>query len=81
MRPTPRPSTRGSKMPGIFLSKPLLTRSVSAWSLSEVKEQIQEAKSRIAERLLGKPAANHHPEESVSPTAYVASSNGQMDLI
>jgi len=49
--------------------------------LERVKEQIQEAKSRIAERLLGKSAANHHPEESVSPTAYVAGSNGQLDLI
>jgi lipoate synthase len=49
--------------------------------LDEVKRNIQDAKSRIAERLLGKPAANHHPQESVSPAAYVASSNGQLDLI
>jgi hypothetical protein len=49
--------------------------------LDEVKRNIQDSKSRIAERLLGKSAANHHPEESVSPTAYIARSTGQMDLI
>src|SRR5712692_1442788 len=35
--------------------------------LDEVKRNIQGAKSRIAERLLGKPTANHHPEETASP--------------
>jgi hypothetical protein len=49
--------------------------------LDEVKRNIQHAKSRIAERLLGKPAVNHHPEESGSPAIYVASSSGQLDLI
>jgi asparagine synthase (glutamine-hydrolysing) len=39
------------------------------------------AKSGVAERLLGKPAANRHPEELVSPAAYIARSTGQMDLI
>jgi hypothetical protein len=49
--------------------------------LEQVKGQIREAKLKIAERLLGKFAANHHPEESVSPAAYIARSTGQMDLI
>ena len=49
--------------------------------LDEVKRNIQDAKSRIAERLLGKPAANRHSDESVSPAAYIAGSNGQLDLI
>ena len=49
--------------------------------LDEVKRNIQNAKSRIAERLLGKPAVNHLPEESVSPAVYVAGSSGQLDLI
>jgi hypothetical protein len=49
--------------------------------LEEVKGKIQEAKSKIAERLLGKPAASRHPEETGSSAAYMASSNGQLDLI
>jgi len=49
--------------------------------LEEVKRKIQEAKSRISERLLGKPAASHHPEETGSSAAYMASSTGQLDLI
>jgi hypothetical protein len=49
--------------------------------LEEVKRNIQDAKSKIADRLLGKPAINHRPEESVSPAAYVASSRDQLDLI
>jgi hypothetical protein len=49
--------------------------------LDEVKRNIQHAKSRIAERLLGKPAVNHHPEQSVSPAVYAAGSSGQLDLI
>ena len=49
--------------------------------LEEVKRKIQDAKSRIAERLLGKPEASRHPEEAATSTAYMASSNGQLDLI
>lgn len=49
--------------------------------LEEVKGKIQEAKSRIAERLLGKTALNRHPEDSPSTNAYLAGSSGQLDLI
>ncbi len=49
--------------------------------LEEVKGKIQEAKSRIAERLLGRPAASHHREETAAPAAHMAGSNGQLDLI
>ena len=49
--------------------------------LEEVKGKIQEAKSRIAERLLGKTALNRHPEDSPSTSAYLAGSSGQLDLI
>ena len=49
--------------------------------LEEVKGKIQEAKSRIAERLLGKTVLTNHSQESVSTTAYRAGSTGQLDLI
>ena len=49
--------------------------------LEEVKGKIQEAKSRIAERLLGKTALSRHPEDSPSTSAYLAGSSGQLDLI
>jgi hypothetical protein len=49
--------------------------------LERVKEQIQEAKSRIAERLLGKSAATNHSQEPAATTAYLVSSTGQLDLI
>jgi len=49
--------------------------------LEEVKGKIQEAKSRISERLLGKPAGTNHSQEPASTTAYLASSTGQLDLI
>ena len=49
--------------------------------LEEVKGKIQEAKSRISERLLGKPAATNHSQEPAATTAYLANSTGQLDLI
>jgi len=51
--------------------------------LEQVKREIQEAKSRIAERLLAKPAMSNqkHSEESASTTAYLASATSQLDLI
>ncbi len=49
--------------------------------LQEVKEKIQEAKSRISERLLGKRPATDHSQESISTTAYLAGSGSQLDLI
>jgi len=49
--------------------------------LEEVKGKIQEAKSRIAGRLLGKTASSHHPQDSSSTSVYLAGSNGQLDLI
>ena len=49
--------------------------------LEEIKAKVQEAKSRIAERLLGKPAVSNHPQEPASATVYLASSTGQLDLI
>jgi hypothetical protein len=49
--------------------------------LEEVKGKIQDAKSRIAVRLLGKTASSHHPEDSPSLSAYLAGSSGQLDLI
>jgi len=49
--------------------------------LQEVKGKIQEAKSRISERLLGKPAATNHSQEPAATTAYLANSTGQLDLI
>jgi hypothetical protein len=49
--------------------------------LEEVKGKIQEAKSRIAERLLGKTVLTNHSEESASTTAYLAGPSGQLDLI
>jgi len=49
--------------------------------LEEVKGKVQEAKSRIAERLLGKTAFSHHPENSSSTSVYLAGSNDQLDLI
>jgi hypothetical protein len=49
--------------------------------LEEVKGRIQEAKSRIAERLLGKPPVTDHSQESALITAYLAGSSSQLDLI
>jgi hypothetical protein len=49
--------------------------------LQEVKEKIQEAKSRISERLLGKRPVTDHSQESASTTAYLAGSSSQLDLI
>ena len=49
--------------------------------LDEVKRNIQDAKSRIAERLLGKTALNHHPEDSPSTSSYLAGPRGQLDLV
>src|SRR4030095_9454529 len=49
--------------------------------LEEVKGKIQEAKSRIAERLLGKTALSHHPEDSPSTSACLGGSSSQLDLI
>jgi hypothetical protein len=49
--------------------------------LEDVKRKIQEAKSKIAERLLGKPAVKNHSEPATSTTAYLSHSTGQMNLI
>ena len=49
--------------------------------LEEVKGKIQEAKSRISERLLGKPPVTDHSQESALTTAYLAGSSSQLDLI
>jgi len=49
--------------------------------LEEVKGKIQEAKSRISERLLGKPAVTSHSQESALTSAYLAGSSSQLDLI
>ncbi len=48
--------------------------------LEEVKRKIEEAKSRIAERLLGKPAIRNNSEQTITP-AYVSRSSGQLNLI
>jgi hypothetical protein len=49
--------------------------------LEEVKMKIEEAKSRIAERLLGKPAVTNNSEQTTSTTAYLSRSTGQLNLI
>ena len=49
--------------------------------LQEVKERIQEAKSRISERLLGKRPVTDHSQKSASTSAYLAGSSSQLDLI
>src|SRR5262245_46980746 len=49
--------------------------------LEEVKGKIQEAKSRISERLLGNRPVTDHSQESASTTAYLAGSSSQLDLI
>ena len=64
MRPTPRRSTRGSKDARDLLEQAAAYEIGLGMELEEVKGKIQEAKSRIAERLLGKTALSHHPEDS-----------------
>jgi hypothetical protein len=49
--------------------------------LEEVKMKIEEAKSRIAERLLGKTAIRNNSEQTTSTTAYLSRSSGQLNLI
>jgi hypothetical protein len=49
--------------------------------LQEVKKKIEEANSRIADRLLGKRAVTDHSQESISTSAYLAGFSSQLDLI
>jgi hypothetical protein len=49
--------------------------------LEEVKMKIEEAKSRISERLLGKPAIRNNSEQTTSTIAYLSRSSGQLNLI
>jgi hypothetical protein len=49
--------------------------------LDEVKMKIEAAKSKIAERLLGKPAIRNTPEQTTPTPAYLTSSSGQLNLI
>lgn len=49
--------------------------------LEEVKEKIEAAKTRIAERLLGKATIRNNSEQTTSTSVYVSGSSGQLDLI
>jgi hypothetical protein len=49
--------------------------------LEEVKTKIEAAKTRIAQRLLGKPATRNTPEQTTPAPAFLARSRGQLNLI
>ncbi len=49
--------------------------------LEEVKTKIEAAKTRIAERLLGKPAARGAPEQTTPAAGFLTRSSGQLNLI